>query len=139
MYLLSLAPVLDVDAAHALVQVLLEKAERQPELRIASGFTDHAVEGQVFEHTVLAGGGGPMAFSARRTVATWARVARSAAKATMRLGQLLRGGQAAARAQGTGVDLAAHQHRQLVGQAAGHQLVGACIGLPGRHRRGGQA
>ncbi len=40
--------------AHAFAQVLLEKAEQQPELRVAGGFADHAVEGHVFGHAVVA-------------------------------------------------------------------------------------
>jgi hypothetical protein len=39
--------------AHAFAQVLFQKAQQQPELRVAGGFADHAVEGQVFGHAVL--------------------------------------------------------------------------------------
>ena len=66
------------------------------------------------------------------------RLAHHGARHAVRLGQLLLGGQAVTWAQGAGVDLVAHQHGQLVGQAPGHQGAGTCIGLAGRRRRGGQ-
>ena len=71
--------------AHRLAQILLEEGEQAAELRVAGGFADGAVKGQVLGDAVATLGFGLRRSrrSARRNPAICARVARSAASAAI--------------------------------------------------------